>query len=86
MRDASEDKFCILREIEHFILFAVFVQALLLEKRVRYVFLILSGDLTYASHRCWTVYIQEAIFLVAEACRVEYGQSVSHLVTKAGGG
>ena len=49
-------------------------------------FLILFGHLTYASHRCWTVYIKKAIFLAAEAWRIEYGQSVSHAAKKAGGG
>ena len=49
-------------------------------------FPILFGHLTYASHRCWTVYNKKAIFLAAEAWRIEYGQSVSHAAKKAAGG
>ena len=49
-------------------------------------FPIMFGHLTFASHRCWTVYVKKAIFLSAEAWRRQYGQSVYHAAKKDGGG
>ena len=42
------------------------------------IFPILYGHLTFASHRCWTIYIKKAIFLATQAWRNEYGDSVLH--------
>ena len=39
-------------------------------------FPILFGHLTFASHRCWTVFIKKAVFLASEAWRTEYGTAV----------
>ena len=47
-------------------------------------FPILFGHLTFASHRCWTVYVKKAIFLAAEAWRRKYGTSVKHAAMLAG--
>ena len=49
-------------------------------------FPILFGHLTFASHRCWTVYLKKAVFLACEAWRRTYGQSILHSAKKAGGG
>ena len=45
-------------------------------------FPILFMHLTYASHRCWTIYIKKGIFLAAQAWRTEYGDSVLHAPKK----
>ena len=34
--------------------------------------------MTFASHRCWTVYIKKAIFLAAQAWRHRYGDAIRH--------
>ena len=49
-------------------------------------FPIMFGHLTFASHRCWTVYLKRAVFLACEAWRRTYGQSILHSAKKAGGG
>ena len=41
-------------------------------------FPILFGHMTFASHRCWTIYIKKAVFLAAEAWRRRYGKSARH--------
>ena len=41
-------------------------------------FRIFYGRFTYASHRCWMVYIKKGVFLAAEAWRREYGSSLRH--------
>ena len=48
-------------------------------------FPIVYGHLTYASHRCWTVYIKKGVFLAAEAWRREYGSSLRHKAKQDGG-
>ena len=50
------------------------------------IFPILFGHMTFASHRCWTVYVKKAVFQAAEAWRKRYGSSVRHAAIKAGGG
>ena len=50
------------------------------------IFPILYGHMTFASHRCWTVYAKKAVFQAAEAWRKRYGASVRHAALKAGGG
>ncbi len=47
---------------------------------------ILFGHMTFASHRCWTVFIKKAVFLAAQAWRGEYGKAVRHAAIKDGGG
>ena len=47
-------------------------------------FPIVYGHLTYASHRCWTVYIKKGVFLAAEAWRREYGSSLRHTAKQDG--
>ena len=49
-------------------------------------FPILFGHLTFASHRCWTVFIKKGVFLAAEAWRRAHGQAVRHAAIKDGGG
>ena len=49
-------------------------------------FPLLFGHMTFASHRCWTVYVKKAVFLAAEAWRAAYGRSVKHAAVTAGGG
>jgi hypothetical protein len=49
-------------------------------------FPILFGHMTFASHRCWTVFIKKAVFLASEAWRGEYGNAVRHAALKDGGG
>ena len=41
-------------------------------------FPILYGHMTFASHRCWTIFIKKAVFLAAEAWRRRYGKSARH--------
>jgi len=49
-------------------------------------FPIFFGHLTFASHRCWTIFIKKGVFLAAEAWRQEYGSAVRHAAIKEGGG
>jgi len=49
-------------------------------------FPVLFGHMTFASHRCWTVFIKKAVFLAAEAWRKECGTVVRHAALKDGGG
>ena len=49
-------------------------------------FPLLYGHMTFASHRCWTVYVKKAVFLAAQAWRTMYGRSVRHAALAAGGG
>jgi hypothetical protein len=49
-------------------------------------FPILFGHMTFASHRCWTVFVKKAVFLACEAWRGEYGKAVRHAALKDGGG
>lgn len=49
-------------------------------------FPMLFGHMTFASHRCWTVYCKRAVFLASEAWRAAYGQSVRHACMRDGGG
>ena len=48
-------------------------------------FPIFFGHMTFASHRCWTVFIKKAVFLAAEAWREEYGTAVRHAAKRDGG-
>ena len=50
------------------------------------IFPILYEHMTFASHRCWTVYAKKAVFQAADAWRRSYGSSVRHAAIKAGGG
>lgn len=49
-------------------------------------FPILFGHMTFASHRCWTVFVKKGIFLAAEAWRSQYGRAVRHAALTDGGG
>lgn len=49
-------------------------------------FPILFGHLTFASHRCWTIYTKAPVYLCAEAWRRLYGASYMHQAKKQGGG
>ena len=49
-------------------------------------FPIFFGHMTFASHRCWTVFIKKAVFLASQAWRNEYGKAVRHSALKDGGG
>ena len=49
-------------------------------------FPILFGHLTFASHRCWTVFTKKGVFLAASAWRREHGQAVRHAALRDGGG
>ena len=50
------------------------------------IFPILYGHMTFASHRCWTVYVKRGVFQAAESWRRLYGSSIRHAAIKAGGG
>ena len=50
------------------------------------IFPILYGHMTFASHRCWTVYVKKAVFQAAEAWRRKHGSSIRHAALQAGGG
>ena len=41
-------------------------------------FPILYGHLTFASHKCWKVYVKKGVFLAAEAWRRRYGGGLLH--------
>ena len=49
-------------------------------------FPILFGHMTFASHRCWTVYVKKGVYLAAEAWRQVYGRAVRHAALRDGGG
>ena len=49
-------------------------------------FPIFYGHMTFASHRCWTVFIKKGVFLAAEAWRREFGRAVRHAALRDGGG
>ena len=49
-------------------------------------FPIFYGHLTFASHRCWTVFIKKGVFLAAEAWRHKFGRAVRHAALRDGGG
>ena len=49
-------------------------------------FPIFYGHMTFASHRCWTVFIKKGVFMAAEAWRSEYGRAVRHAAFRDGGG
>ena len=42
--------------------------------------------MTFASHRCWTVFVKKGVFLCAEAWRHQHGRAVRHAAIKDGGG
>ena len=42
--------------------------------------------MTFASHRCWTVFVKKGVFLAAEAWRRQFGRAVRHGALKDGGG
>ena len=48
-------------------------------------FALMFEHLTFASHRCWTVYIKLGVAKACEAHRTQYGQSVRHASKKADG-
>ena len=50
------------------------------------IFPILYGHMTFASHRCWTVYVKKGVFQAAQAWRRVYGRSIRHAAIRAGGG
>ena len=50
------------------------------------VFPLIFGHLTFASHRCWTVYMKKAVFLAAQAWRRQHGDSSLHAAKRDGGG
>ena len=47
-------------------------------------FLIFFGHMTFASHRCWTVFIKKAVFLAAQAWRRTCGSAMRHAALKDG--
>jgi hypothetical protein len=49
-------------------------------------FPILFGHMTFASHRCWTVFMKKATFLAGEAWRKRYGKGVRRAALRDGGG
>ena len=49
-------------------------------------FPIFYGHMTFASHRCWKVFIKKGVFLAAEAWRREFGRAVRHAALRDGGG
>ena len=49
-------------------------------------FPIFYGHMTFASHRCWTVFIKKAVYLAAEAWRRMHGRAVRHSAIRDGGG
>ena len=49
-------------------------------------FPIFFGHMTFASHRCWTVYIKKAVFLAAQAWRQRYGDAIRHGSKQDAGG
>eukprot|EP00974_Lingulodinium_polyedra_P132282 11221137-Lingulodinium_polyedra.AAC.1 len=49
-------------------------------------FPIFFGHLTFASHRCWTIYIKKGVYLAAEAWRRQYGEAVHHEAKRDKGG
>ena len=49
-------------------------------------FPIFFGHMTFASHRCWKVFVKKGVFLAAEAWRKEYGKAVRHSALRDGGG
>ena len=49
-------------------------------------FPIFYGHLTFASHRCWTVFVKKGVYLAAEAWRREHGRAVRHAAIRDGGG
>ena len=42
--------------------------------------------MTFASHRCWTVFVKKAVFLSVDAWRKRYGRSIRHAAVTSGGG
>ena len=50
------------------------------------IFPILYGHMTFASHRCWTVYVKKGVFQAAQAWRRMYGRSIRHAAIRAEGG
>ena len=49
-------------------------------------FPIMYGTMTYASHRCWQVYIKPMVWMCFERWRHRYGEQVRHQLVKNGGG
>ena len=49
-------------------------------------FPIFYGHLTFASHRCWTVFIKKGVYLASEAWRRQFGRAVRHAALQDGGG
>ena len=47
-------------------------------------FPIFYGHMTFASHRCWTVFIKKGIFLAAEAWCKRFGRVVRHAALREG--
>ena len=48
-------------------------------------FPIVFGHMTFASHRCWAIFITEAVFFAVEAWRRRYGKSARHTSKEDGG-
>ena len=44
------------------------------------------GHMTFASHRCWTVFAKKVVFLAAEAWRRQFRRAVRFAAIKEGGG
>ena len=49
-------------------------------------FPILFGHLTFASHRCWTVFVKKAVFMAYEARRKVWGETIRNAAKDAAGG
>ena len=49
-------------------------------------FPILFGHMTFASHRCWTVFVKKGVYLAFEARRRAWGDTVRQGAKEAGGG
>ena len=48
------------------------------------VFPMLYNHLTFASHRCWKLYVKKAVFFALEAWRKQYGESILLTQREAG--
>ena len=49
-------------------------------------FPIFYAHMTFASHRCWKVFVKKGVYLAAEAWRRQYGRAVRYAALRDGGG
>ena len=84
--ETLQRQICLLRNDADAQQTVVVISSLLLESGAEMIFPILYGHMTFASHRCWTVYVKKGVFKAAEAWRRLYGSSIRHAAIRAGGG